>query len=120
MNNLDLSTGTVSTAGKFRKGITSMDRNVSVADTLEILYSTTGAASTLSVRHKAPPPPAHECYILAPQTCTDDDLDAIEDGSAIIKNYIVTEILPLAMASSKPKMKRPRSSSARLKRKWRW
>jgi hypothetical protein len=120
MNNLDLSTGTISIVGKSRKGVMLTDRNVSVTDTVEVLYSTTGAASTLSVRHKAPPPAEHECYLLAPQTCTDEELDAIEDDAAIIENYILKEIIPFTTASSKSKMKRRRSSSARSKRKRYW
>lgn len=56
-------------------------------------YSSTGPASTFDVKNKLPESPKNECYTWAAQiTCTDEELLALQNGTAIIKNYIVIGI----------------------------
>jgi hypothetical protein len=70
MNNLDIATGNIHTAGGG--------------------YSTLGPADAWGVRMPAPAPLPNECYVLAPNTCTDDELQSILEGSAKVHNYLLT------------------------------
>ncbi|KAJ5099821.1 hypothetical protein N7532_006822 [Penicillium argentinense] len=69
--NRDLATGKVNTA-----------RNDS--------YSTSGPASTWHIKNEVPDSPEPLCYILALEsTCTDDQIESVINGTAIIKDYVV-------------------------------
>jgi hypothetical protein len=116
MNNLDLATGTVSTAGKLSNGTFSTHGSVDANERNQVLYSTAGESDTLSVRHRAPPPAKHECYMLAPQTCTDDETEAIRSGNAVIQNYIFKSYIKKPRGGTRPKSKGPKSSSASPRR----
>jgi Serine carboxypeptidase len=73
MNNLDVATGSVSTVGS------------------DTVYVSQGPADTWAIKNKVPTPPPAECYILSPATCTDDQLTALENGTAQVHNYIFGE-----------------------------
>jgi hypothetical protein len=73
MNNFDIATGKSSTAQP--KGAPNV-------------YSSTGPPGTWDIKLQADPQPAQECYILAPQTCTDDQLESALNGTAVFKNYM--------------------------------
>lgn len=78
MNNLDIATGTKSTVEQ------------GSAPNTNLFYSTTGDRDTFGVRMKAPPPPAPTCYILSlGTTCTDEQIESVIDGSAMIENYVL-------------------------------
>ncbi len=81
-------------------------------------YSSTGSADTLYQKDPVPPYPEPTCYILsAGNTCTDDQLAAVEKGVAIIKDYIVVGVNETGYDSSSPArtVKRP---TTRKRRHW--
>jgi hypothetical protein len=73
MFNLDIASGKISTA-----------QNGS--------YGTVGVSSTFSIKNKAPESPQPTCYTYALQsTCTNDQINSVLDGSALIHDYIVID-----------------------------
>jgi hypothetical protein len=53
-------------------------------------YSTSGPMDTLSVRNTAPPSPPSVCYIYAiGLTCLPDEVAALANGTAVVKDYVV-------------------------------
>ena len=52
-------------------------------------YSSRGSPTTFQVKNKVPKPPPSVCYILDLDTCTDDEFNAVLDGSALVRDYIV-------------------------------
>jgi carboxypeptidase C (cathepsin A) len=73
MFNLDVASGKISTA-----------QNGS--------YGTLGASSTFSIKNKVPASPQPTCYTYALlSTCTNDQLNSVLDGTALIHDYIVID-----------------------------
>ncbi|KAL3488298.1 Alpha/Beta hydrolase protein [Aspergillus germanicus] len=73
MFNRDISTGNVSTA---KNGT----------------YSTTGPSSTFNFTNVVPDSPAPTCYILSLGSyCTEEQIESVVDGTALIKDYIVVD-----------------------------
>ncbi|KAJ9145532.1 Carboxypeptidase S1 A [Pleurostoma richardsiae] len=53
-------------------------------------YSSSGPSSSSDVKNVLPPSPDSVCYLYqAPLTCTEEQLEALANGSAVVKNYIV-------------------------------
>lgn len=52
-------------------------------------YSTEGPSDTWWMRSEVLPPPEPECYYIDPGRCTDEELDSLFDGTAIVKDWIV-------------------------------
>jgi Serine carboxypeptidase len=52
-------------------------------------FTTTGPSDTWAIKNDVPESPEPTCYILSPSSCTDDVLEAVIDGTAIIQDYIV-------------------------------
>ena len=53
-------------------------------------YSTSGPQSVRNIKNVAPKNPATVCYVLDLQdSCTDEQIQSVLDGSAVVKNYIV-------------------------------
>lgn len=52
-------------------------------------YATKGPSDAWWMKSEVLPAPKGECYVLAPETCTDEQQKWLEDGSAIVKNYIL-------------------------------
>jgi hypothetical protein len=53
-------------------------------------YSSKGPKSSFGIKNKLPPSPKHQCYVLdALVTCTQEELMALADGSAVVKDYIL-------------------------------
>lgn len=76
MNNLDIATGQTPTAG-------GGDSNV---------YATTGEMNTWAVKNEPPPAPVPTCYVLSlDSTCTNGQIGAVLNGTAIIKNWVVVD-----------------------------
>lgn len=59
------------------------------------LYKTTGPATVRNVTDVLPPLPEPECYVLAMgSTCTENQMAALEAGSAVVKDFVVEEPKP--------------------------
>ncbi|KAK2605724.1 hypothetical protein N8I77_008541 [Diaporthe amygdali] len=54
-------------------------------------YGTEGPSDTFAIRNELPPQYEDFCYILDPSTCTSEQVAALRNGSAVIKDYIVVE-----------------------------
>lgn len=53
-------------------------------------YRTEGPSSTWDIKNEIPPEPEPTCYVLSLQeTCTEDEIDSIVNGTALIENYIL-------------------------------
>ncbi|PCH02608.1 Peptidase S10, serine carboxypeptidase [Penicillium occitanis (nom. inval.)] len=73
LSNLDIATGQISTV-----------KNAT--------YATEGPSSTWDVKNEVPPMPEPTCYVLALwATCTDDEVEAIANGTAVIEDYILVK-----------------------------
>lgn len=56
-------------------------------------YSSKGPESSFGIKNKPPKSPEHECYLLDPNvTCTEEERAALADGTAVVKNFILTSI----------------------------
>ena len=51
-------------------------------------YVTKGPLSSFHIKNEIPERPPNECYILQPSLCTEEEWRAVENGTAIIENYI--------------------------------
>lgn len=55
-------------------------------------YSTEGPASSFEIQDVLPPPLDSECYTwIAADTCTEEQLAALANGTAIVQEYIVRD-----------------------------
>ncbi|KAL8364791.1 hypothetical protein RB595_003864 [Gaeumannomyces hyphopodioides] len=54
-------------------------------------YKTSGPATVRDVLSEVPPQVPYFCYTLSPDTCTDEQVAALLDGSAVIRNYIMVD-----------------------------
>jgi len=65
-------------------------------------YSSSGPADSFGVRNAVPPAPLPVmCFVTSPLiTCTPNQLAALADGSAVIKNFIVVSPAPDATAAT--------------------
>ncbi|KAL4890087.1 Alpha/Beta hydrolase protein [Aspergillus ambiguus] len=55
-------------------------------------YSTTGPSSTWNITNVVPDSPAPTCYVLQLTTyCTNEQIQSVVDGTAVIKDYIVVD-----------------------------
>lgn len=54
-------------------------------------YGTVGPADTFGIKNEVPPQYEDFCYVLDPSTCTEEQVAALRNGTAVIENYIVTE-----------------------------
>ncbi|KAK4621861.1 Carboxypeptidase S1 B [Fulvia fulva] len=73
LNNLDIATGLV---------------NVTSGDGI---YSSVGTEDTWAIKNDQPEQPLQFCYVLEPTTCTEDQIDSILNGTAVIRHYIVVD-----------------------------
>jgi carboxypeptidase D len=55
-------------------------------------YGTKGPSTTFQIKNEVPESPPPQCYILSlGSTCTNDQVESVKNGSAVIKNYIVID-----------------------------
>lgn len=54
-------------------------------------YGTIGPLSTWHIKNMIPPQPEPTCYILNPDTCTEEVYATVKNGTAVVKDYIVVE-----------------------------
>ena len=74
----------------FHRAIFGMDMATG-QQTLSDTYSTTGPASSWDVKNNDPGLYPQQCYILSAQTCTDDQIAAVRNHSALIHDYILID-----------------------------
>ncbi|OJD16314.1 hypothetical protein AJ78_03526 [Emergomyces pasteurianus Ep9510] len=72
MFNMDIATGKVNTA-------------------VEKSYSTKGSPTTFQIGNEPPPKPKPTCYVLDFYTCTADQVAAVANGSALVRDYILID-----------------------------
>jgi hypothetical protein len=68
------------------------DRDVATGDvnTLHGSYSSTGPKSSFDIKNKLPSSPKSVCYLWdAVNTCTADELKALVDGTAVVKDFVL-------------------------------
>lgn len=87
LNNLDIATGTVN--------VTASNGSV---------YSSVGTDSTWHIKNELPPQPLQFCYLLDTSTCTDDQIDSVLNGTAMVRDYILkdknsTQLFPWLFSS---------------------
>lgn len=78
----------------FRRAIFGQDIATGTIDTnANPDYSTEGSNDTLSTRQTAPERPyPHQCYVLAQgATCTEAQIESLENGTALVENYILID-----------------------------
>ncbi|OCT51282.1 Carboxypeptidase S1 B [Cladophialophora carrionii] len=75
----------------FRRALFNRDIATGTADTASnASYATEGMADTWAVKHVAPRSDPPVCYAYNPSaTCEEAELDALADGSALVRDYIV-------------------------------
>ncbi|KAM0418922.1 hypothetical protein ACHAPT_012187 [Fusarium lateritium] len=54
-------------------------------------YSTTGPMSVADVKSEVPEAMENMCFVRLPETCTDEQLAALADGTALVEDWIVVE-----------------------------
>jgi carboxypeptidase C (cathepsin A) len=55
-------------------------------------YHTEGPDNTWEFRTPGPEQPAQFCYVLDPGTCTSEQREALENGTGVIKDYILVDV----------------------------
>ena len=77
----------------FRRALFNLDIATGKQNTANnATFATTGMADTWSIKNIAPKSEPPICYSYNPTaTCTEDQLDAIADGSAVIQDYILLD-----------------------------
>jgi carboxypeptidase D len=75
----------------FRRALFNLDIATGSDDTASnASYATSGMSDTWAVKDVAPKSDRPVCYAYNPTaTCTDEELDALADGSALVRDYIV-------------------------------
>lgn len=77
----------------FNRAVFGMDiatGNVSIAK--NATYATEGPSSSWQTKNQVPPMPQLQCYVLdLYATCTDDQINAVINGSATVKDYILID-----------------------------
>lgn len=69
-------------------------------------YQSTGLSDTWSIKNEDPAEPLQFCYVLDPTaTCTEDQLESVLNGTAVIEHYIVvdknsTQLFPQLLGST--------------------
>lgn len=54
-------------------------------------YSTTGPMSVADVKNRVTETVENMCFVRLPESCTDEQLAALADGTAVVKDWIVVE-----------------------------
>lgn len=75
----------------FTRALFNKDVATGKVDTANCNYSTEGPSSTEHIKNEALPMPAPTCYVLSPRTCTNDQWESVNNGTALIKNWIVVD-----------------------------
>lgn len=81
--NKDIATGTVDLTAT--GGWTGVDEDTEV-------FKTTGTRDTWWRKNEVLPAPKPLCYIINLMTCSKEDIQALRDGTAIVKDYVIVGI----------------------------
>ncbi|TID26523.1 Carboxypeptidase S1 A [Venturia nashicola] len=106
MGNLDIATGKTPTVN------TAVNANI---------YSTTGQMDTWAVKNKPPPAPEPTCYILSmTTTCSNDQIKAVINGTAKIKDWVLVDENRKATTSSGTGAtgKKPKKNEGGVMERW--
>lgn len=72
----------------FNRDIATGEKDIVAGDS----YSTKGSPTTFHIKNEVPPMPAPTCYILAlTDTCEQEQLVQLMNGSAVVKDYILVD-----------------------------
>ncbi|KXH43587.1 serine carboxypeptidase [Colletotrichum nymphaeae SA-01] len=76
----------------FNRALFNKDIATGLIDTAtNLTYATEGPADTFGIKNEIPPQYEDFCYVLDPSTCSDEQVDALRNGTGIIKDYIMIE-----------------------------
>ncbi|KAK1518679.1 serine carboxypeptidase [Colletotrichum costaricense] len=76
----------------FNRALFNKDIATGLVDTAtNLTYATEGPSDTFGVKNEIPPQYEDFCYVLDPSTCSDQQVEALRNGTGIIKNYIMIE-----------------------------
>jgi len=76
----------------FMRALFNRDIATGTVDTLANgSYSTAGPPDTWHIKNEVPEPQLMFCYVLEPNTCTQDQIASIENGTAVIRSWIVVD-----------------------------
>ena len=84
----------------FMRALSSVDIASGKTSTANSVYTTTGPSSTWAIKNQVPSSPAPVCYIWSPSSCTDEQTTALQNGTAIVQDYVVVGIVGHETASS--------------------
>lgn len=71
-------------------------RDVGTGEEAEEGYSSEGPETVFDVRHELPESREIVCYLYdAPLTCTPNQLKALEEGTAVVKDFVVVDPKPM-------------------------
>ncbi|KAL8992110.1 MAG: hypothetical protein Q9188_007656, partial [Gyalolechia gomerana] len=75
----------------FGQDIATGNSNITATENAD--YSTQGPSDSLGTRQEPPDHPyPHQCYVLAlSSTCTDEQIESVVNGSAVVRNYILQD-----------------------------
>lgn len=78
------------TRALFNKDISTGEQDIYAAD--GTAYQSEGPPDKWAYKNEDQPDPLHFCYVLDPTTlCTDEQIESIENGTAVVRNYIVVD-----------------------------
>lgn len=76
----------------FNRALFNLDVATGKVDTVENPdYHTEGPSDTFHIRSEKPPQYKQYCYLLDPSTCTEEQIEAVRTGTAVIDNLIVVD-----------------------------
>ena len=55
-------------------------------------YKTIGPDSTWHIKNEVPESPQPVCYVLVPATCTAEQYETVQNGTAIIEDWVVVGV----------------------------
>lgn len=59
----------------------------------QAVFRTEGPGDTWWRRSEVMPVPERRCYILQLMTCTDEEIEALRDGTAVVRDFVVVDIV---------------------------
>jgi hypothetical protein len=87
----------------FQRTMSGLDVATGATDLAEKAnYGTVGPSTTWAKKNVAPKAPKVTCYVLAPSTCSGLQQEAVQEGYAVIENFIMTGLTPDAPSDLSP------------------
>ncbi|KAM5463183.1 hypothetical protein MauCBS54593_007593 [Microsporum audouinii] len=90
--NKDIATGTIDTSSRREDGK---------------FYGSSGPSDSFVFKNEPPPQHVHFCHILDTSTCTKEQIESVENGTAVVRSWIVvdsnsTSLFPEVVGSAEP------------------